>query len=53
MRLTEQRLADHGDPGARGRRLDRRAHTGTTGADYEHVRRQRLVGLAQKITRGS
>ena len=53
VRLPEQRLADHGHPGARGRRLDGRAHAGTTGADHEYVRRQRLEGLAQKITLGS
>src|SRR6202165_4842250 len=53
VRLAQQRLTHHVDAHAGRRRLDRRPHARAAGADHQHVRRQRLVGLAQKITRGS
>src|SRR2546423_8198834 len=51
--LAQQRLAYDGHVRARRRGLDRGAHAGTAGPDHEHVGRQGLVGLAQKITLGS
>lgn len=37
VRLAEQRLADQANSDAGGRRLDRRAQSGTAGADDDHV----------------
>ena len=53
VRLAEQGLADDVDPSAGRGGLDRRPQPGAAGADDEHVSRQRLVGLAQKIHLGS
>jgi len=51
--LAQQRLAHDGHLRASRRGLDRGAHAGTARPDHEHVGRQGLVGLAQKITLGS
>ena len=53
VRLAEQRLADDSDTHTSRGRFDRGAQAGAAGADHEHVCRQGLVVLAQKITLGS
>ena len=51
--LAEQGLADDTDARSGGCGLDRGPQPGAPGANHEHVGRQRLVGFAHAIHRGS
>ena len=53
VRLTEQRLADDGDPRPGRGGLDRSPQPGAAGADHEDVGRPRLVSLGHAIHLGS